>query len=192
MKKRILAILLVLTMVVCSFPVNAFAADNSPAAQLIPVSSAIVQEEKITTSNASANSQLLVSRPFGMNSPASVTRGVSLPTKEYTFDGQTPYFGLFSDVKEGIYTNYYFTGYSKYNVSFGSVTVTSNCSFTFFLYNMSTGSIVGTPQTVAFTAGIYNSAEASFNTLASYKYCVFFRTDGNGYASGNIGVSYSY
>lgn len=177
MKKKIIAMLLVLTMAVCAFPMSAFA-DNS--------------EKNFFADTSNVNLQCIVSKPTPMNSFC-ITRGTSLPTEKYVFDGTTPYKGSFSDVSAGIYTNYYFTGYTKYNVSFTNVSATANCNLIFYLYNMTTGTMVGTAKKVAISSSSSdNEAYASYDAIANSKYCVFFRTDRNASISGNIKVSYSY
>lgn len=177
MKKKLVALLLVLTMALCLFPASAFA-DNG--------------EKNFVVETSNVNSQRMVSRPTPLN-PLNITRGTNLPTDKYVFQGTEPYKGSFSDVSAGIYTNYYFSGYTKYNVSFTNVSATGNCNLIFYLYNMTTGTMVGQAKSVAISSDTsYNEAYASFTTIASSNYCVFFRTDNSKSISGNIKVTYSY
>ena len=137
--------------------------------------------------------QQLISRPNALNPNVIVTRGSTLPTEAYEFDGTSPYSGSFSGVSGGLYTNYYFTGHTKYYVSFDNVSVTSNCNFVFYLYDMTTRSMVGAAKSYSFSSSSSsNEAYASYNTYADHNYCVFFRTDYTARASGNIYVSYAY
>lgn len=124
--------------------------------------------------------------------PTFITRGTSRPTSAYTFDETNPYSASFSGVSAGIYSSYYFTGHTKYNVSFRNVTVSANCNFIFYLYDMTGGYIVNNTSEVGFTKGTNNEAYASYDTIGDHCYYVFCRTNSTATASGTMKVSYSY
>jgi hypothetical protein len=143
---------------------------------------------------AIANEQSIINMPSVRQPVSILRRGTSLPTSQWYFNGTAPYSATFSNVKAGIYTNYYFYGHDTYYVSVSKVSVSKDCKFTFFMYDMTEPDEIEPLSSTAFSASSSsNEAEATYSDLNSnHKYCVFLRTDGQGAASGTITVSYSY
>lgn len=188
MKKNMLSTLLILSLLVCAFNVTAFA-DNTVLEEA-EIKNVEIQESK-SVHEYEYKQYIMSNLGSGMKI---FTRGTSLPTEKHNFDGIEPYRGSFKEVKFGIYTNVYFQGYDKLNVSFEDISVTGNCKFMYGLYDMTDGRYVnGDLSERSFTTNGPNNAYGSYKSLnTTHKYCVYFKTDGFGAAAaGTVKVTYS-
>lgn len=116
-------------------------------------------------------------------------RGVDKPTQEWDWDDGT-YWGSFSEVQYGIYTNYYFTGVDNLEVVFSALNTDDSINYFYFCLTDLTDSTGSSSQTQKklTSSSSYDSAFNSYSDLdPTHKYCVWMRTSG-GAVSGTIRV----
>lgn len=122
-----------------------------------------------------------------------VTRGTSYPNQQWnSSDGA--YNGSFTEVQRGgVFTNYYFTGYSKYYVSLSSLKTSSGTSTAqLYLCDLDQGSelLIGTSESLS--ASSDESLDGNPTGLfTDHKYCFKIRSTSGKKMSGNITVTTS-
>ena len=105
-------------------------------------------------------------------------RGTSEPDEAWDF-AKGAYKANFSEVKAGIYSGYYFTGYNIYKLGIDNVSTTGGCTVYYGLLDMDTNKYADDMQEVTYTSAV--SGKEIYKTFYaldfSHKYCVFIRTN---------------
>ena len=187
MKKRIFCLVLAI-LIFSACGTMGVLADYSVPQTLVEYS----ETEPISVPENVIEIDLTKEKPMSANDLQwNMARGTSVPTQKWDFVNNGGYYGNFSGVAAGIYTNYYFTGVSVLRVRFDNLTTTGSTQLVYMIKDLSNNTVYG-PYTSEIISGSSNlELFRQFTVSSSGKYCVFFRTNNYEQISGRITVNTS-